>query len=243
MPKPSNKTTPPASTGTKSAPAKNQAKKVQQSRKVVNARQTPWGLIITTIVLVALAIGVIGYAVSKSSSKKSVGAVDPSKIAGLITKTITDRNHVQGTVNYPDTPPIGGNHNAYWADCNGAVYPEPIASENAVHSLEHGSVWITYKQGLANDQVSTLNALVAGKPYMLMSPYPDLKSNISLQSWGHQLFVDNASDPRIQEFIATFRVNPTYTPELNSSCDNPDFKKNPSTLGHPWSPTPNAPHM
>lgn len=30
-----------------------------------------------------------------------------------------------------------------WADCDCAVYDQQVRSENAVHSLEHGAVWIT----------------------------------------------------------------------------------------------------
>ena len=32
----------------------------------------------------------------------------------------------------------------YWAYCNGVTYNHQIANENAVHMLEHGTVWITY---------------------------------------------------------------------------------------------------
>ena len=48
---------------------------------------------------------------------------------------------------------------------------------------------------------------------MALSPYPNLKTNISLQAWDYQLFVDNASDPRIQQFIGALRNNPATTPE------------------------------
>ena len=51
-------------------------------------------------------------------------------------------------VKYDTTPPIGGNHSPYWADCSGTVYSAAIANENAVHMLEHGAVWITYGPAL-----------------------------------------------------------------------------------------------
>ena len=33
-------------------------------------------------------------------------------------------------------------HDPVWLDCG--AYDAPVRDENAVHDLEHGSVWITY---------------------------------------------------------------------------------------------------
>ena len=49
---------------------------------------------------------------------------------------------------------------------------------------------------------------VSGQDRMFMSPYPGLKTNISLQSWGYQLFLDSPTDPRLQQFINALRYNP-----------------------------------
>jgi hypothetical protein len=124
-----------------------------------------------------------------------------------------------------------------WADCTGTVYPDPIRSENAVHSLEHGAIWITYRPDLPADQVDELTKKVEGVSQMLMSPYPGLKSPISLQSWGHQLFVDSASDERVDDFIDDLRLNTVTTPEFGASCTNPEFKAAPL----PQEPTGSAP--
>lgn len=53
------------------------------------------------------------------------------------------RNHITGTFKYPTDPPVGGPHNPVLLNCNGDVYTEPVRNENAVHSLEHGAVWVT----------------------------------------------------------------------------------------------------
>ena len=61
-------------------------------------------------------------------------------------------------------PPVGGAARpAYWADCTGTVYTVDIRHENAVHSLEHGAVWITYNP----DEVS--QADVARSPTLVES--------------------------------------------------------------------------
>jgi hypothetical protein len=202
-----------------------------QSRKIVNQRQTPWGLITIAVVIVVLAVAVIGYAVHLGAKNKATS--DPNKIKGIDHKVFTSGDHKSGVISYTESPPFGGPHAPIWADCTGTVYPDQIANENAVHDLEHGAVWITYKPGLPADQLDVLTKLVAGVPYMLLTPYEGLKTNVSLQAWGYQLFVDSASDKRVKTFIKDLKLNQKNTPELGASCTNATFKTNPSTPGHP----------
>jgi hypothetical protein len=238
------------STATAPPPGRPPAKK-KPGKSIVNQRQTPWALIITTIVIVLFAASIVVYVVAnKKSTPKANGGCSQmvgknptsylnelkcaADIQGVTFKPEADRNHItSGTVTYDSAPPIGGNHSPYWADCAGTVYPQAIANENAVHMLEHGAVWITYKPGLAADQVAQLSQLVNGVDHMAMSPYPDLDSPISLQSWGYQLKVDSASDPRIQKFITDLRTNQKTTPEYGGVCSQPTFKAHPSTFGKP----------
>ena len=228
--------------------------KKKPGKSIVNQKQTPWALIATVVVVVVFAAGIIVYAVVHSSSKKSANGGctqmignNPTSylnelqcardIQGVTFTPQANRNHVQGTIKYDSSPPVGGNHSQYWADCSGTVYAAAIANENAVHMLEHGAVWITYRPGLAESEVSKLATFVEGQDRMAMSPYPNLKTPISLQSWGYQLFLNSASDPRIQKFITTLRYNPKTTPELGATCSQPTFKQHPSTFGHPlWEP-------
>ncbi len=203
-------------------------------------RRTPWGLIITCVLVVVFAAAVIGYAVSRP---KKVSAEDApyvrneiaaaKAINGVVFKKELDHTHVTSAVKYNTSPPIGGNHSQVWADCSGTVYAKQIANENAVHPLEHGAVWITYRPGLDAASIATLSKLVTGQNYTLMSPYAGLKTPISLQAWNYQLFVNSATDPRIAAFIKALRNNPGTTPEYPGNCSNPTFKANPSTLGKP----------
>src|SRR4029453_14915014 len=112
-------------------------------------------------------------------------------------------------ITYTIQPPVAGEHNPTWQNCMGDVYTEQIANEHAVHSMEHGAVWVTYRPDLPKDQVDALAAKVRGQEYMLMSPFPGPDNPISLQAWGYQLKVDNASDGRIDEFIESLRGNAT----------------------------------
>jgi hypothetical protein len=231
----------PAPGAPRSAPQKRPSK---SGRSIVHQKERPWGLIVTTVVIVLLAVGVIGYAVLHKPAAHFVAGSytnpeipDAKAISGLIYHQEPNHTHVEGNITYDTSPPTGGNHSQYWADCNGTVYPNAIANENAVHMLEHGAVWITYNPSLAADQVATLAKLVTASQStggrMAMSPYPGLKTAISLQAWDYQLFVNSASDPRIQQFILALRFNPKTTPEPSASCSQPSFIKHPSTFGHP----------
>jgi len=142
------------------------------------------------------------------------------------------QQHVQTPVTYTESPPVGGPHDPYWADCTGTVYSVDIRHENAVHAEEHGAVWVTYNpKKVSKADIATLAKLVDNIPYRLMSPYAGLDSPISIQSWNHQLTVSKAGDPRLKEFADFFTTNPKYYPEIGASCENPDFKAHPLTVG------------
>jgi hypothetical protein len=154
--------------------------------------------------------------------------------AGTATAAGTlEHQHVPGPVTYSITPPVGGPHNPVWM--NAGVYDKPIPPERGVHNLEHGAVWITYRPDLPAAQVKALRSFVdrqsliaestgiAGQQnrYVDLSPWTgnDLPSPIVISAWGHQLRVDAPDDPRLQQFVDTFRHNQAYTPEFGSAVD------------------------
>ncbi|MFC6015360.1 DUF3105 domain-containing protein [Plantactinospora solaniradicis] len=120
--------------------------------------------------------------------------------------------HVDAPVSYPMTPPAGGPHFPAWQNCNGDVYTAPIEDGNAVHSLEHGAVWITYRPGLPAADVGKLSTRVRGLSHMMLSPYPGQSTPISLQAWGYQLTLDDADDEAIGAFITAYRVTAAIEP-------------------------------
>ncbi|WP_300007675.1 DUF3105 domain-containing protein [Pseudonocardia sp.] len=167
--------------------------------------------------------GVASPAPDLSSFVPSADDPDPSRrIDGVRIENVENAQHVGPgqRVAYTAAPPFGGNHDQAWAACNGVVYPEPVRSENLVHSLEHGAVWIAYDPDRVDaGTVDALAARVEGNPYLVLSPYPGMEQPISLQSWGHQLAVDDAADPRIDRFVTALRINPNTHPEFGASCD------------------------
>jgi Protein of unknown function (DUF3105) len=153
---------------------------------------------------------------------------------GTVYPGALEHQHVSGPVTYAVVPPVGGPHNATWM--NAGVYTKPVPTERAVHNLEHGAVWITYDPNLPKDQIATLSSFVSAQPmisepgsaianqanrYMDLSPWATstLPSPIVLSSWGYQLRVTSPTDPRMQQFVNTFRHSSRYSPEYGSPVD------------------------
>lgn len=203
---------------------------------------------VTVAVLAALAVLVGPHLVSAQAVNgfaPTVSDPDPTtRIPGVTSQKFPPGLHVgpEQRVNYPDSPAYGGPHDQVWALCNGVVYPRALRQENAVHSMEHGAVWVTYDPAvLTADQVSALAAKVSGKPYMLMSPFPNLGTAVSVQGWGRQLKLSDPTDIRLDEFIAAVRLNPNVTPEPGATCDLPPAAAALFDVGNPPPYDPSVP--
>ncbi|MCC7023675.1 MAG: DUF3105 domain-containing protein [Thermomicrobiales bacterium] len=151
-----------------------------------------------------LAVG-LGYLVLTTAQRNQVpeGTREFAMAAG----------HAAETVAYDPTPPVGGEHDPTPQTCG--FYSVPVRNENAVHSLEHGAVWITYRPDLPPDQIDRLRALARSEGKVLVSPYDDLPSPVVASSWGRQLQLDSAGDARLGQFVQRFRG---AAPEPNALC-------------------------
>lgn len=145
------------------------------------------------------------------------GTAPLEAIEGLIRFGRQERGHVEAELVASNLPPVGGTHSPVWQNCG--IYDEPIPTENAVHSLEHGAVWVAYQPGLPEADIAALQQQLRGERYLLLSPYPDLKSPVVLTAWEVQLELESVTDNRMMEFIDRYRQGPT-TPEPGASCQN-----------------------
>src|SRR5215216_2543952 len=123
---------------------------------------------------------------------------------GLESFEVPSRFHTEEPVFYQQNPPAGGDH-------------APVCSENAVHSLEHGVVWITYRPDLPPEQIETLRMLANNHSHVLVSPYPDLPTPVVGSAWGRQLRLEGANDPRLEQFVSTFEWG-SQSPEPEGPC-------------------------
>jgi len=129
---------------------------------------------------------------------------------------IASRSHVEGSVAYEQQPPVGGDHASVWQNCG--FYASPVPAERAVHSMEHGAVWITYRPDSSAEEIAELRGLIDGRSHVLVSALTDNPSPIVASAWGRQLEVDDADDPRLEQFIVAFRLG-SNAPERGGPCE------------------------
>ncbi|MCT7352509.1 DUF3105 domain-containing protein [Streptomyces sp. 15-116A] len=203
--------------------------RIEEMRRAEQARERRARILTigaSVVVVTGLVVG--GVFLVRSQSDDSGNAASDAKNSGRFVtgkdgvkkwEGTLARNHVTKSVSYPVTPPVGGDHNPVWMNCNGDVYTKEINNTNAVHSLEHGAVWVTYNSQAKKADIDALAAKVKKTPYTLMSPVDGQKDPIMLSAWGHQRTVTGAKDPAVDAFFEKF-VQGQQTPEPGAACTN-----------------------
>ncbi|THV28662.1 DUF3105 domain-containing protein [Glycomyces paridis] len=228
----------------KSAEKPKSSQAARKGRAVQVKQPKPWGLILTFSAVGVVALGLIGAAVfvvwDRSQPPEGVttfygeyanysevrdaladGEIteDDLEYPWVMQQTHVDNDDPAAVPTYEIAPPAGGDHLGAWQTCTGSVYAAAIADGNAVHSLEHGAVWLTYDPALVDgDGIDQLAAKIEGRDYSLMSPYADQGVAVSMQAWGVQYQTDDLNDPLIDEFLDFYIQNADNSAEANATC-------------------------
>jgi len=165
------------------------------------------------VIGIVVIVAIIGFSfinsksVTKPQSKNSpVGQELP----------ILGRNHVpDGTkISYNSNPPTSGDH---WPQpAEWGIYLSPLPDEQLVHNLEHGGIWISYKD-LDNETITKLGAIAKKYPQaVIITPRLQNEGKIALASWGRLDTFDVLDIERIEKFI---KSNINNAPEPGASLE------------------------
>jgi hypothetical protein len=135
-----------------------------------------------------------------------------------------DRNHVNGTVQYKQNPPVFGPHNQQWASDGDYVGQGAPQTEMVVHALEHSRVVIWYKPSLPQRRIQQLETLFA-EPIegqqegykQLLVERPNMPPQVAATAWGQQLSCPQFND-RTFDAIRAFRAR-----YVDKGPENPPF--------------------
>lgn len=210
MPRPDRSTSQPKGRG-KGAPT-DRAARVAQIQKANQSAERRRGVMIwgSLALVLALIVGAIAFVVVRESPALA-------DLSDVDSYTYEAAVHRPVPVEYTEHPPVGGPHHDAWWNCG--VYDEEIPAEHAVHSLEHGAVWLTYSPDLPAEDVAVLEEL-GGQEYMLVSPMADLPTPVVASSWGRQLQLDSVDEKALKAYIREFKQNPETTPEWGAACSS-----------------------
>jgi hypothetical protein len=164
-----------------------------------------------------LLLGACGSDGDDSASDAGDQAAE-ADLSDVVVERVGDYTHPLGDLDYDVPAPSGGDHPPapYWLTCG--VYEGQVPDELAVHSLEHGAVWIALGPGSTADDRAAAEALAEGSK-VFVSDVPELPNPVELVAWGARLPLDSVADERAEAFVEEF-VDGSGAPEAGASCDS-----------------------
>ena len=105
----------------------------------------------------------------------------------------------------PGLTPAGGHH--YGGTIKPGIYPSPVSDGHAIHSLEHGIVWITYHPDQISDaELDTLEAIAAHFPVdTILAPRLENSFPVITVSWEQRLTMEHLDEQALRDFVSTNR--------------------------------------
>lgn len=124
---------------------------------------------------------------------------------------ILGREHISIGASHPEynsNPPTSGWH--YAQPANWGVYQEELPDEQVIHNLEHGGIWISYKD---TDEKTKSDLEAISKRYpgsIIVTPRSANDAKIFLASWGRLQKLESFDETTIIDFI---KANKNKSPE------------------------------
>lgn len=178
----------------------------RQSLKKAEFAKKARNLAIAAVVIVIL---VGAYKLATQKSPEEVAFQEELKQVSLEGKVgefeIEGAEHVApGTnVDYQTNPPTSGAH--YGTPNDWGVYTEEISDEATIHSLEHGGIWISYKD-ISDDEKEILEEIGRrNSQSVVVSPRSANDVKVAVVSWGRMMKLTTVDKAVIQKYIDTYK--------------------------------------
>lgn len=104
---------------------------------------------------------------------------------------------------YNSNPPTSGPH--YAAPAKWGIYDTPLPDEQLIHNLEHGGIWISYRDAGDAELIAKLKDIAEDYTIkVIMAPRPENDSPMALAAWTRLLKLDTFDEKQIKAFIKAF---------------------------------------
>ena len=104
---------------------------------------------------------------------------------------------------YNSNPPTSGWHYASPADWG--IYHATLPDETLIHNLEHGGIWLSYRDANDTRTIQQLDAIANQFPdHVILTYRPTDDQAIVVAAWGHLLTMSAADSTAILDFIKRY---------------------------------------
>jgi len=179
--------------------------KRQDENKVESIKKIKKAVFVAALLI----ISVVGFRFAGKKTPEKIEfeqKVEEASLQGKVEEfPIEGREHVSAgtSVNYKTNPPTSGGH-LDQAE-NWGVYDREIDDKAAVHALEHGGIWISYKD-IAGDEKAILEKIGQDNSQsVIVSPRSGNDVKIAVVSWGKMMKLDSPDGALIQKYIDTYK--------------------------------------
>ncbi len=105
---------------------------------------------------------------------------------------------------YETNPPASGPHYPYAADIG--IYREPMPDELLVHNLEHGHIWLSYRDASDQEAIDILSELQRrNSGWVIVTHRPQNDTRIAAAAWTRLLKGSDLTREQLQAFIVRYQ--------------------------------------
>jgi len=180
---------------------RGKAKKTKTTQKIKKS--------ILSLIMISVLVG--GFILLTKKSPEQIAfekKIETISLDGKVREyPIEGRGHISSNENvtYKTNPPTSGDHLAdakTWG-----VYNDEIDDKAAVHGLEHGGIWISYKN-ISEKEIQILKEVgESNSQSVIVSPRSENDNKVVVASWGQIMKLESVDKALIQKYIDTFKNN------------------------------------
>lgn len=169
--------------------------------------------IITAVSIAVGVIGIGGFLFYKDAQVTKYSVNEDNKNISQLGDTFENlgSEHIKDGAEhkpYNSNPPTSGPH--YFQPAEWGVYPNQLKDEQLVHNLEHGGIWISYKD-IDPETKAKLETIGKANPgSVIVTPRPENDAKVVIASWTRLQKLDSFDETKILAFI---KANKNKSPE------------------------------
>jgi hypothetical protein len=180
----------------------------EKRMEAANTQSNIYGSLFILGVVVVAALALFFYLNREEALPELTSTLDLNSIADNSQSFADQGNeHIASTAPrepYNSNPPTSGPHNQQWVSPL-QVYTQVWPDDMLIHNLEHGHIWLSYRDADDSDAIALLTALQRKYSDRVVVSYrPENPSRIAAAAWTRLLSLEELDAEQIEAFIVRY---------------------------------------